>query len=483
MHVVFLTLMLFPLSSGGFSQRLPIASALGKIFAAMPLGDPLYQMLEIKLALYVDFPSRMKPGVLVAAADCLELYCVTEDDGTLFDKPGFTALAHPSSLITGTTHGVFVLDPPARSADPEMEKAGCLHFLHKPSVAEMRANGAVCSGCLCLPDAEFVYTDSTYYFDFQTSVSLLNLLKELEPLACEIDAYGDFLQALGRKATIDYTGNTANVTREESSLVETRKRIFHCLKGTPLNVLVLNVSKFYHIGTTSEYLFHFTEDAVLRSELGLLSSAFSLPVNEKPEEASGGVVMQSVLHPSCSLGARSVVEYSRLEAGVCVGRGSIISSCWVSEGLSVPDGVLAHSLCGNYKQRSRFVTIVFGINDNLKLRSSAPMDELMLFGRSLEECLSHWELGDETARFPGDQTRWSLWEARLFPVCPDHQTSFSMSLAMLHSVLTGSTFRLPRDTPLMSMHEALKCKNLEEMLKFRKGLYDEIMLSKSHRES
>lgn len=475
--------MLCSLHSGGFSQRLPIASALGKVFAAMPLGDPLYQMLEIKLALYVDFPSRMNPGVLVCAADCLELYCVTEDDGALFDKPGFTALAHPSSLMTGTTHGVFVLDPSLRPADLEMEKIDCLRFLHKPSVAEMRANGAVCGGSSCSPDAEFVYTDSTFYFDFQTSVSLLNLLKELEPLTCEIDAYGDFLQALGRKATIDYTGNTANVTKEESSLVETRKRIFHCLKGTPLNVLVLNISKFYHIGTTAEYLFHFTEDAVLRSELGLLMSAFSLPMTGNPEEVSGGVVMQSVLHPGCSVGARSVVEYSRLEAGVCIGEGSIISSCWVSEGLSVPDGILVHSLCVHQKQRSRFVTVVFGIDDNLKLRSGAPRKELKLFGRSLEECLSHWELEDQAVRFSGDESRQSLWEACLFPVCPDHQTSFSMSLAMLHSVLSGSTFRLPRDTSLMSMHEALKCKNLEEMLKFRKGLYDEIIMSKAKGKS
>lgn len=474
--------MLFPLHPGGFSQRLPIASALGKIFAAIPLGDPLYQMLEIKLALYVDFPSRMKPGILVSAADCLELYCVT-DDGPLFDKPGFTALAHPSSLITGTTHGVFVLDPSTRSSDLEMEKVGCLRFLHKPSVAEMQANGAVCSGCLSSPDAEFVYTDSTFYLDFQTSVSLLNLLKELEPLTCEIDAYGDFLQALGPKATIDYTGNTANVSKEESSLVETRKRIFRSLKGTPLNVLVLNNSKFYHIGTTSEYLFHFTEDAVLRSELGLLPSAFSLPVKENPVEASGGVVMQSVLHPSCSVAARSVVEYSRLEAGVSIGKGSIISSCWVSEGLSVPDGVLVHSLCVNYEQSPGFVTVIFGINDDLKHRARQPGEELKLHGRSLAECLSHWELEDVMVSFSRDEFRWSLWEARLFPVCPDQRSSFSMSLAMLHSVLSGSTFRLPRGMSLMSMHEALQCKNLEEMLKFRKGLYDEITLSKSNKGS
>ncbi|KAM9384098.1 fucose-1-phosphate guanylyltransferase isoform 3-T3 [Pholidichthys leucotaenia] len=37
--------------AGGFSQRLPSASALGKIFMAVPLGDPVYQMLELKLAM------------------------------------------------------------------------------------------------------------------------------------------------------------------------------------------------------------------------------------------------------------------------------------------------------------------------------------------------------------------------------------------------------------------------------------------------
>ncbi|KAE8294261.1 Serine/threonine-protein kinase TNNI3K [Larimichthys crocea] len=304
--------------AGGFSQRLPNASALGKIFTAMPLGDPLYQMLELKLAMYVDFPLQMKPGVLVTCADDIELYSIAEDESIRFDKPGFTALAHPSTLSIGTTHGVFVLDSSEKSTYSEMENISCLRFLHKPSIDKMRDSGAVCkrqSGCFSLTDAEFVYTDSTYYVDFDTAKSLLNLLKELGPLDCEIDAYGDFLQALGPRATIDYTSNTANVTKEESSLVGIRQKIFHLLKGTPLNVILLNNSKFYHIGTTSEYLFHLTEDVALRGELGLLSSAFSVHMNEN---SSGCCIMYSVLDPICSVGAGSVVEYSRLGAGVCI---------------------------------------------------------------------------------------------------------------------------------------------------------------------
>ncbi|XP_070816807.1 fucose-1-phosphate guanylyltransferase [Chaetodon trifascialis] len=468
--------------AGGFSQRLPSASALGKIFTAMPLGDPLYQMLELKLAMYVDFPSQMKPGVLVTCADDIELYSIAENESVRFDKAGFTALAHPSPLSIGTTHGVFVLDSCEKSAHSEMENASCLRFLHKPSVDKMRDSGAVCkrqSSCFSLSDAEFVYTDSTYYVDFATAKSLLDLLKELGPLDCEIDAYGDFLQALGPKATIDYTSNTANVTKEESGLVGIRQKIFHLLKGTTLNVILLNNSKFYHIGTTSEYLFHLTEDAVLRSELGLLSCAFSIHMNEA---SSGCCVMYSVLDPSCSVGAGSVVEYSRLGAGVSVGGGSIVSSCRVSAGLSVPDGVFMHSLCVNHEQETRCVTVVFGINDDLKRSVEAPafMEELKLFGFSLAECLSHWGLKNEALRFSGDASSCSLWKACLFPVCSDPQSSFAMSLEMLQAILSGSAFTLPKDTKLMSMQEALEQKNLEEMLKFRKGLYEDITRWKSN---
>lgn len=70
-------------------------------------GDPPYQMLELQLAMFIEFPGRMNPGIFVVASDCLELFN-SEGDWS-FTKPGFTALAHPSPINIGTTHGVFVL--------------------------------------------------------------------------------------------------------------------------------------------------------------------------------------------------------------------------------------------------------------------------------------------------------------------------------------------------------------------------------------
>ncbi len=65
-------------------------------------------MLELKLAMYIEYPQRMPPGIFVTSADTIELY-VLDGDWT-FMNSGFTAMAHPSPIEIGTTHGVFVLD-------------------------------------------------------------------------------------------------------------------------------------------------------------------------------------------------------------------------------------------------------------------------------------------------------------------------------------------------------------------------------------
>ena len=109
---------------------------------------------------------------------------------------------------------------------------------------------------------DYVYTDSNFFLDWNTAKKLLSLFVKIRPLECEICAYGDFLQALGPAATVDYTKNVANVTNETSSLVRTRERIFNFLKGTELNVLLFQQSRFYHLGTTAEYIHHFCNDPV-----------------------------------------------------------------------------------------------------------------------------------------------------------------------------------------------------------------------------
>ncbi|XP_019473944.1 fucose-1-phosphate guanylyltransferase, partial [Meleagris gallopavo] len=482
--------------SGGYSQRLPNASALGKIFTALPFGDPVYQMLELKLAMYIDFPSHMKPGILITCSDDIELYSTGPTETIRFDKPGFTALAHPSDLTVGTTHGVFVLDPSGLSGKGGLEYTSCRRFLHKPDVETMRRCGAVCvrrnSSQLDSfadhtdweVDSECVYTDSIFYIDHSTAKQLLAFYKQIDTLCCEIDAYGDFLQALGRGTTQDYTKNTSNATEEESQLAEVRQKLCALLKGTSLNVIVLNNSKFYHIGTTQEYLFHFASDSKLKFELNLLPEAFSIS-SDKTEALGGSAsIIQSILEPGCFVGPGSIIEYSRIGPGVLVGENCIISGSCINLEVDVPSNCFLSSLSVKIDDQVKYVSMVFSVEDDLKKNVELLSDtnSLRFFGVSLQECLELWGVQLSDQLFSGENSQFGLWTARIFPVCSSLSESVRMSLNMLNSVQRASAFTL-NGFRLLSVQEMLAYKDVEDMLKFRNQIHDEICLKRQKDKS
>uniref|UniRef100_A0A8B9Q2D2 Fucose-1-phosphate guanylyltransferase n=1 Tax=Apteryx owenii TaxID=8824 RepID=A0A8B9Q2D2_APTOW len=482
--------------SGGYSQRLPSASALGKIFTALPFGNPVYQMLELKLAMYIDFPSHMKPGILITCSDDIELYSIGVTETITFDKPGFTALAHPSDLSIGTTHGVFVLDPSSFSGKGGLEYRSCRCFLHKPDIEKMRQCGAVCirQNCSQLSscgdhsdsemDSECVYTDSIFYIDHNIAKLLLAFYKQIDTLCCEIDAYGDFLQALGPGATQDYTKNTSNVTKEESQLVEVRQKLYSLLKGTALNVIVLNNSKFYHIGTTQEYLFHFTSDSKLKFELDLLSVAFSIFSDKAETLDRSASIIQSILEPGCIVGPGSIIEYSRIGPEVSVGNNSIISGSYINLKVDIPSDCFLSSLSVKINDQVKYVSMVFSVQDNLKknVKLLSDVHSLQFFGVSLLECLDLWDLKVSNQLFSSDNTNFGLWTARIFPVCSTLSESVRMSLKLLNSVQHKSAFKLS-EFKLLSVEEMLTLKDVEDMLKFRKQIYEEICLQRQKEKS
>ncbi|XP_062353942.1 fucose-1-phosphate guanylyltransferase [Cinclus cinclus] len=477
--------------SGGYSQRLPNASALGKVFTALPLGHPVYQMLELKLAMYIDFPRHMKPGVLVTCSDDIELYSTAVTEAITFDKPGFTALAHPSDVAVGTAHGVFVLDPSSFSGKGGLEYGSCYRFLHKPDVETMQQSGAVCvrgahpqlSSPGSRGDSECVYTDSVFYMDHGTAGRLLHFYKQMGTLHCEVDAYGDFLQALGPGATPDYTKNTSNVSKEDSGLVAVRQQLYSLLQGTALNVIVLSNSQFYHIGTTQEYLFHFTAESKLRFELDLQPVAFSIfPDMAKSSDQLS--IIQSILEPGCVVGPGSVIEYSRMGPGVSVGKGCIVSGSCINFSVDIPSDCFLSSVSVRITDQVKYVTMVFGVGDDLKKSVNLLSDihSLQFYGASLPECLDLWSVEASDQLFSSEDTRLGLWTARIFPVCSTLSESVRMSLNMLNSVHHKSAFKLS-GFQLLSVEEMLIYKDVEDMLKFRKQIYDEICLQRQKEKS
>ncbi|XP_032074384.1 fucose-1-phosphate guanylyltransferase [Thamnophis elegans] len=488
------TLTIILIHSGGYSQRLPNASALGKIFTALPCGDPIYQMLDLKLAMYIDFPACMNPGVLITCADDIEFYNIDATEPLRFNQPGFTALAHPSNLSIGTTHGVFILEPPLHLIEKELDYRSCHCFLHKPSIEKMYQSGAVHkrsdyqtlpSGELgdSLMESEFVYTDSLFYIDHTTAKFLLTFYKQIGKLCYEIDAYGDFLQALGSGATKDYAKKIENVTKE-SGLIEIREKVFNTLKGLPLNVILLNNSKFYHIGTTRECLFHYTSDRKLKLELGLLPNVFSICSNKAEDLDKSACIIHSMLSSKCFVAPGSLIEYSRLGSKVSVGTNSIISGCSIDTKADIPPNTFMTTLSIRIDGELRYVTVVLGIEDNLKqnVASLADIHPLSLFGIGLKQCLELWGLRISGELFSGDKTSLGLWTVRIFPVCSHLSDSVKVSLGILNSVQNKSPFKLD-SFKLLSIEQILCYKDVEDMLKFRQQLYEEINLQKLKEKS
>ncbi|XP_077984861.1 fucose-1-phosphate guanylyltransferase-like [Glandiceps talaboti] len=484
--------------AGGFSQRLPNATVLGKIFTALPIGDPIYQMLDLKLAMYIDLPSRMNPGVFVTCADDIELYDIRGDElEWSFQQTGFTALAHPSPIEIGTGHGVFVLEEGGDG--PHSVKAcmsQCSKFLHKPSIERMRHSEAVI-GDHGDNDKEMVYTDSAFYMDAGTAKKLATFYHQVQPIQCEVDAYGDFLQALGSNACIDYTNNISNVVDNTDTLIHTRKKIFQLLQGTPLHVLIMRQSRFYHLGTMREYIYHFCCDPVFAEELGITHNAFSVCTGKKSSNdeptakvarlshGSKACILHSVVRSCFDDVQPSVVEYCNFssQARVNIGSNSIVSMCSVSgkKTVTIPDNTFLHTICVHTDKDPKYVTIVLSIHDNLKQKvCDDKIGDLLFLGKPLSQLFPDFSTSQAKCLFPENRKEFNIWEARLFLVCDTMDAALMAALHLVDLVKQGKKFE---DIPTFcqdrfSIPDSVTKKNINCMLVYRESLYKSIMKGK-----
>ncbi|XP_033125847.1 fucose-1-phosphate guanylyltransferase-like [Anneissia japonica] len=470
--------------AGGYSQRLPNASLLGKAFMPVPLGDPLYQMLEMKLITYIDFPSRMDPGVFVCSSDTLELFVLSgsdQQDQWSFKTPGFTALAHQSSLLLGTTHGVFVLQEDLELESCDSKLVECLQFLHKPSVEVMQEQGAIRkhSPLSVKTSKDFVYTDSAYYMDFSTASRLIKFYRDHAPILCEIDAYGDFLQALGCRATPEYTKNSVNVSNETDTLVETREKVFNLLSRTSFNVIAFSDSVFYHLGTTTEYLKHLCDDAELQNQLCINNHAANTseePDNKKMKVSKDGTkkmcLMHSLVDNHVDQTHLSVVEYSYLR-NVRIGSNCIISNCRLESKqlVAVPDNTFLSTACiQNNRTPDVYVTFIFSIHDDLK-QSSESVADLMFIGHKIKEIFSDKSEQIRTKLFPHNVKVCKLWEMKLFTPAQTMEDSIRIALKLQMGILSGLKVNVDMFANSLSMASILEMKDIEDILRYRKNLF------------
>jgi len=471
------------INAGGQSQRLASASALGKIFTALPMGCPPWQVLELKLAAYLPLLARMSPGYLHVASDTIEVFDLG-DDGEFadwnFSRPGLTALAHPSSLSIGSTHGVFVFRDKVNQSKVTQFQT-CVEVLQKPTVDTMRNKGAIFTEINSFE--EIVYTDSLYYFDHSFARCLLDFYQSEAPLKCEIDGYGDYMQPLGENATPDFASDTRNVSSVNEYLVPTRLKLYHHLKGSQFNVVVMNASQFFHLGTMREYMHNFCDDENLMKYTGFQPQTFC--DLDSDNFVSRGCTIHSVFKAGATIGRSTVVEYCRFDCPAVIGDNCIISHCSctsASSSVTISSNLFLHTVPVkqlNTPNTPKYVTLAFHIDDNVKAKAArVPADtgtalQLKFLGKPLSEAV----VGSvpETRLFATDsfgEVNCSLWYARLFAP----KSSMDAALAATLSLVNGEKidFGLEESSEFLSASEAMQKKDIHSMLDNVQQLYTAI---------
>uniref|UniRef100_A0A6U5AX03 GDP-fucose pyrophosphorylase domain-containing protein n=1 Tax=Hemiselmis andersenii TaxID=464988 RepID=A0A6U5AX03_HEMAN len=465
--------------AGGYSQRTPNHSVCGKIFAPLPVGPlPGSCMLEMCLAMLCDIPPKAIPGVMVKCGDDVIIF---DSDLVDFSRPGFSALAHRSPVEVAFTHGVFCL-----SNDHQHAAMQCRRFTHKPSLERMREYGALLDG-----KEEEAYTDSSFFFDWSAAAKLLKWFDESNgKIECEIDAYGDFLQALGPEADTSYCSDSSNALSEESASTSARIKVFEVLRGVDLNVCLLEESRFWHIGTLPELLHHFCGlDSFLEEAGGggggqkytLQNGSHGLLYysNGPPIAATVSSVIND---EGGNVAAQAVIEMSVIGRGAKVNEGSFVSSAILPESAVVPPATFLHTLavipstCGvNLKLEVGYVTHILGVHDNVKARGSAA--DILWAGVTIEKACHR--LGIDTSSV-WEKGRGSLWDARLFPVASSRQESATLALAFLAAATqTGATeSKLAQGQVLVSLEESLAAKHAIAQLAHRRDVQNEVVAAR-----
>lgn len=466
------------LHAGGLSQRQPNGSVLGKIFQLVPtkLNRPM-TLFELKLRIYNQFLPLMKAGgVFLAAADSLEYFGTSLIDAVLEKSSGFTVVGHPSPLFVGVNHGVYILDQREEKTNAKFDGADVFtstvrKILQKPSIDEMYKWQAVVIDQKT--KNEFIYSDSCYFFAADVIERLLSFFHRHKCRTnVEIDAYGDFLQPLGVDSTLDYVEKT-NCPSKELSVV--RRELYDLLNDVDVRAFLFPRSKFYHLGTFKELIDFYCCDEKFLDEFEFCRRCFVDLVGEPPKNFTpsiDGCVMCCRLKFDSVVPDKCLIEVCDFPNGIELENSSILSNCRSNKRQKLPPNVFLTTLAvdGDGGVVS-FVTVFFAVYENLK-QSYDKIDEVTFLNVRLVDALNIWRFKKST--FDDDKPR-ALWYAKIFPSFSTMEESFDDAVERIRrlNAVTPTATDVDNVTHY-SMHDCIKRKNVGEILKWRKILFDDI---------
>lgn len=391
--------------SGGDSKRVPQYSALGKLFSPVPHELPngrastLFDEFIIGMS---GVPCRIKDGMLLLSGDVMLLFNPLQID---FSGNGAAAISFKEDVETGKNHGVFLMG----------ENGNVAEFLHKQTVETLTAKGAVNErNCVDIDTGAIIFSGE--------------MMKELYGLMCEegrysenkfnmyvneetrLSLYGDFLYPLAENATLENFYKEKPEGSYCEALTTARTAVWEALRPFRMKLLRLSPAKFVHFGTTREIMRLMHEDVHDYRHLDW-SSQVNSSVSRKCVAA-----YNSVMSRKAGCGENVYLEVSYVHSTGKVGNNVILSYIDIHEE-TVPDNVVLHGL----KQKNgSFVARIYGVDDNPKGEG-----DFAFLGTTIREFMEKNNIAEE--ELWGNQPR-SLWNARLYPECPDIRTAIAAAL-------------------------------------------------------
>jgi len=283
-----------------------------------------------------------------------------------------------------------------------------------------------------------VYTDSMFWCGPDLVKKMVQFAEEHKDdlYRTETCIYGDFLVCMGTRQTEEklFWGKLP----PSGSI---KRKIADSFHSSPLSVLVLEKSKFYHLGTMSEYLENLCPSSELFSTLGMKSVVRCRTRNKL---ICHGVITNSVMESVLEVGEGSTVDTCLFHTPLVIEPNTIVSNCVINdpEITVIPSGWLFHSSAIRQNGVDLYVTIAFRLDENLKT------------------CVEHsWRHLAEA--------NCSLWTARLFEARATMSESFSVTWK---SVTRQKQETNVDSAPRFSMVDIVRLKHIDGFLQHRSNI-------------
>ncbi|KAK3812272.1 MAG: L-fucokinase-domain-containing protein [Benniella sp.] len=427
--------------AGGYSTRLPHVSARGKVFTILPQANSRQgiHVMELKLVLYLHLLRSMPPGVFLTSADGIELFASKDPFSSELKPFTITALAHPSSTQIGSTHGVYLLkDPNERVIKdktlPAHEQSAllleCERFLHKPSLDVMKATQNVIYHGSSSDAQDIVYTDSCYYFDPQTAGVMANTYAMLSS-DCDLEAWADILSFQDQYSSD--CQDTLSTTMDSHQKSQRIVRQAFLDAGMSLKVMVLNASKFYHLGTMEEFIAGTCTDEEFMSELHIRNSnpGIARVYTEQQDSSQDG--QQQEQKSESHIQAPGYIENSLIPFSARIQSHSIIVDSDLPVDAMIPLGSCLFTL---QLREHEFVTFTFSVKDDMK-KVATTLQDLNIFELvPVSEVLSPSgpDISPLSLLTTSSKGMLSLWTAPVFEIARSRTASIQLALNRLHRI-------------------------------------------------